>query len=304
MPFIGDSASQLHMMEKSASTLKLKQVLRQSIPRLTWISDFALVLAVLIGLSAIPQGLTLLMVGRLTEPIQLGPISLLPCLVLGLLVLLALLVSEISFQVSKKLVKNGIRLVVLYLIVSLIIIFLVMSLFSLAFMSQASETGKKIDTFIAENANLGFQDYVNNVSSFLNNNVKNAYQKPEAIFKIDILISGTFLDPYIMQIWGVTRSDVIIYQGWGTCEQAALLIEELLRRAGYQTRLARFIGIDHEWAEVKYDGTWLIVDPWYIGNFVEIQNLKYNRTAFQNASGVEVQYPNGTWIDASHEHGY
>lgn len=118
------------------------------------------------------------------------------------------------------------------------------------------------------------------------------------------MISGTFLDPYIMQIWGVTKSDVIVYQGWGTCEQAALLIEELLRRGGYQTRLARFVGIDHEWAEVKHNGTWLIVDPWYIGNFVEAQNLKYSRTAFQSALGVEVQYINGTWIDASHEHGY
>lgn len=296
------------MIEKSASTLKLKQAFTQSIPMLTRISGFALVLTVLVGLylilSAIPWSLTLLMVGRLTGPIQLGPISLLLCLVLGLLVLLSALVSEVSFQVSKKLVKNGIRLVILNLIISLIIIFLVISLFSLAFMSQASETGKKIDTFIAENANLGFQDYVNNVSSFLNNNVKSAYQKPEAIFKIDSLISRTFLDPYIMQICGATRGKVIIYQGWGTCEQAALLIEELLRRAEYQTRLARFIGIDHEWAEVKYNGTWLVVDPWYIGNFAETQNLKYNRTAFQNASGVEVQYPSGTWIDASHEHGY
>lgn len=292
------------MVEKPALTLKLNQALRQSVPRLMWISGFAVALTVLTGLSAIPRGLTLLTVGKLTGPIQLGPISVLLSLVLILFVLLAVLLSEVSFQVSKKLVKNGIRLAVLNLIVSLIVTLLVTSLFLLAFMSQASENGKIIDTFVAENANLGFQEYVNNVSSFLNNNVKSAYQKPEAIFKIDTLISGTFLDPYMMQIWGVTRSDVIAYQGWGTCEQAALLIEELLRRDGYQTRLARFIGIDHEWAEVKYNGTWLIVDPWYIGNFAEAQNLKHNRTAFQIALGVEVQYPNGTWVDASYEHGY
>jgi hypothetical protein len=304
MPFIEDSASQLHMIEKSTSTLKLEQVLMQSAPRLTWIFGFALVLTVLIGLSSTPLGLTLLMVGRMTGPIQLGPISLLLFLVYGLFLLIAALASKVTFRVSKKLVRNGIRLVILNSILSLIVSFLVMSLFSLAFMSQALENGKIIDKFVAENANFGFQDYVNNVSFFLNDHVKNAYQKPEAIFKIDIRVSGTLLDLYMMQIWGVTRSDVIVYQGWGTCEQAALLIEELLRRAEYQTRLARFIGIDHEWAEVKYNGTWLIVDPWYIGNLAEAQNLKFNRTEFLSASGVEVQYPNGTRIDASHEHGY
>jgi len=292
------------MIEKSALTLKLKQVLRQSAPTLMWISGFAVALTVLIGLSATPQGLTLLIVGRLTGPIQLGPVSLLSFLVNTLFVLLAALLSKVVFKVSKKLVKNGVKLAVLSLVLSLIAALLVTSFFLLVFMLQASENGKLIDDFVAENANLGFQEYVNNISPFLNNNVKNAYQKPEAIFKIDILISRTLLDPYIMQIWGVTKSDVIVYQGWGTCEQAALLIEELLRRDGYQTRLARFIDIDHEWAEVEYKGTWLIIDPWYIGNFIEARNLKYSRTAFQSALGVKVQYINGTWIDASYEHGY
>jgi hypothetical protein len=75
-------------------------------------------------------------------------------------------------------------------------------------------------------------------------------------------------------------------------------------RAGYEVRQAFFKNIDHQWAEVKYNGTWLIVDPWYIGNFVEAQSLKNVKPEFQQASGVEVQYSNGTRIDASHEHGY
>jgi len=102
----------------------------------------------------------------------------------------------------------------------------------------------------------------------------------------------------------VTRADLIVYQGWGSCGQAALLIGELLQYAGYETRQAFFKGIDHQWAEVKHNGTWLIIDPWYIGNFVEAQNLRNIKPVFQEASGVEVRYSNGTMVDASREHGY
>jgi hypothetical protein len=82
------------------------------------------------------------------------------------------------------------------------------------------------------------------------------------------------------------------------------LIEELLARAEYETRQASFKNIDHAWAEVKYNGTWLIIDPWYIGILKEAQNLKNLRPDFQNATGVIVQYPDGTTNDASKEHGY
>lgn len=74
--------------------------------------------------------------------------------------------------------------------------------------------------------------------------------------------------------------------------------------AGYQTRDAYFRNIDHQWAEVNHNGKWLVIDPWYIGNLVEIQNLKNLKPEFQQASGVNVQYNNGTILDASHEHGY
>lgn len=171
-------------------------------------------------------------------------------------------------------------------------------------MPIVSQAGKKIDTFVSENADLDLQNYVANVSSFLNSNVGQAYHKPETLFTIDSQITDTFLDPYIMQIWGVTRADVIVYQGWGSCGQAAILIEELLRDSGYETRQAYFKNIDHQWAEVYSNGTWLIVDPWYIGNLVKIQDLRNIKPQFQQASGVEVQYRNGTIIDASVEHGY
>jgi hypothetical protein len=80
----------------------------------------------------------------------------------------------------------------------------------------------------------------------------------------------------------------------GDMRTSSHLIEELLARAGYETRQAWFKNIDHAWAEVKYNGTWLIIDPWYIGTLKEAQNLKNLRPEFQNATGVIAQYPDGT----------
>jgi hypothetical protein len=171
-------------------------------------------------------------------------------------------------------------------------------------MPQVAQASNKINTLIAENRNLSFQDYVANVTAFLNKNIGAAWDRPEVSFAINRLVCYTLLDPNIMKVWGVTAADLIVYQGWGSCGEAAILIEALLHGAGYETRLAHFKGIDHEWAEVKHNGTWMIVDPWYIGNFVEMQNLKNAKLEFQKASGVEVQYDNGTMVDASHDHGY
>lgn len=242
--------------------------------------------------SAIPWKFTCLEIGRLIGPS--------PFLDFSVLIPITA-ISVVSFLTRMKLKKN--RTLVVF-ILSLAISFVVVFSFSLVFMPRMSQVGRKIDAFVAENAKMGLQDYVTNVSSFLDDNVRNAYNKPEAYFKIDIQISRSILDPYIMKIWGVTRADLIAYQGWGSCEQAAILIEELLCDAGYETRQAHFKNIDHQWAEVKNNGKWLIVDPWYIGNLVEIENLKNIKPEFQQAVGVEVQYRNGTINDASHEHGY
>lgn len=261
-----------------------------------WVSGYGVAAIILTVFSAIPWTFAYLEVGRFIGPI--------PVLEYFILALFAAAVSLVSFLASMKLKKKWAVWVSANLVISLVILSVVIFSFSLVFMPQVSQAGKKIDTFITENANSSFQDYVTNLSSFLDNNVGKAYGRPEASFRIDDLISGTLLDPYIMQIWSVTRADLIIYQGWGSCGQAALLIGELLQRAGYEVRQAFFKNIDHQWAEVKYNGTWLIVDPWYIGNFVEAQNLKNVKPEFQQASGVEVQYSNGTRIDASHEHGY
>lgn len=209
--------------------------------------------------------------------------------------------SIISYNVLSRLKKATTRCIILTNFITTLLISL---LLSLIFIQRVSEADQKIAAFVAQNKSLNFPEYVASISSFLNVNIKNAYRKPEDLFKIDNHIYSTPLGAYLTQKFGITRASIIVYQGWGTCGQAAILIEELLARAGYETRQAHFKNIDHAWAEVKYNETWLIIDPWYIGNLIEIQNLKTLRPQFQNATGVIVQYRNGTTTDASQEHGY
>ncbi|MCD6240296.1 transglutaminase domain-containing protein [Candidatus Bathyarchaeota archaeon] len=265
-------------------------------PILVWMLGYITVAIIFTLFSAMPWMFVYLEIGKLVGPI-VG-------LQYFILILFAVGISLISFKVSMKLKRKWVIQASANLMISLAISFLTIFSFSAIYMPQVAQAGGKIDAFITENIGLSFQDYVNAVSRFLDENVGVAYGKPEASFKIDVFLSNTLLDPYIMQVYGVTRVDLIVYQRWGTCEQAAILIAKLLQRAGYETRQAFFKNIDHQWAEVKYNGTWLIVDPWYIGTLIEAQNLKNLKPQFQLASGVEVQYPNGTMVDASREHGY
>ncbi|GEM_PF-5014094 len=148
--------------------------------------------------------------------------------------LMSICTTIFSFKSIRKIKKNTMKWTIFTnLIITLIIIFLLFLLFT----QQALETHQKIDTFITQHQNMEFHQYVSEVCSFLNNNVKNAYKKPEACFKIyESIYSPISLGKYVTQQLGFTRADIIVYQGWGTCGQAAILIEELLAKAGYETR--------------------------------------------------------------------
>ncbi|MEM3641125.1 MAG: hypothetical protein QXH37_04315 [Candidatus Bathyarchaeia archaeon] len=222
--------------------------------------------------------------------------------VIFVLILIGMLIGIplFSYKILTKLKKNTRGHAV---ISNASITFLIMLLLSLMFIQQVSVASRKIDIFVAENKDLNFTGYVNKVVSFLNNNIKKSYNTPEACFEIDDYFYGVG-GHYVMDAWGLNRAAIIVYQGWGACGQTAILIEELLKNAGYETRQARFKNIDHQWAEVKYNNTWLIVDPWYIGNLIEVKDLKNAKPEFQNATGVIVQYSNGTTADANQEHGY
>jgi hypothetical protein len=137
---------------------------------------------------------------------------------------------------------------------------------------------------------------------FLNQNIKGSLNRTE-YFEIDQEIFNNPLDCQILNWMGITRADIIIYQGWGSCGQTAIVIEQILYDLGYTSWRAKFIERDHAWAEVENDdGKWQIVDP-FIGFFVNVEDLGSD-SRFQDASGVIVEFRNGTIVDMSEEHGY
>lgn len=202
---------------------------------------------------------------------------------------------------TKRHTKRVIGIIVAGLVFSLAITLLL----SIPLMWQISKSSPIIDEFITENSALPLPEYVQNLTVFLNNNLNSSYNRLEALFEIDTQLSHTLLDPAIMDAWNVSRADVILFQGWGSCGQAAILLSQVMHESGYESRVARFKGIDHQWAEVRNETNWLIVDPWYIGNLIDMQFLRDTKPAFQQASGVEVNYfDSAGWVDASKDHGY
>ncbi|MEM3766497.1 MAG: transglutaminase domain-containing protein [Candidatus Bathyarchaeia archaeon] len=273
----------------------MKKIIRLLNEAVYGILVFTLVISTFTFITAIPWAFIHIEIGRFTEPHLSLIFSIL--ILASIIICIPIIIQTILTKHKKNTAKSKI-------LTNFIFAFLIILLLSSLFALRVSDASQKIEAFITQNKNLDFYEYVEAVSSFLNRNVKNAYRKPEAIFRIDNDIYSSLLGAYLTQQLGLTRASIIVYQGWGTCGQAAILIEELLARAGYETRQAHFKNIDHAWAEAKYNGTWLIIDPWYIGNLIEIQNLKTLRQEFQNATGVIVQYRNGTTTDASQEHGY
>jgi len=140
--------------------------------------------------------------------------------------------------------------------------------------------------------------------SFVDSSLNSSYRKPESILELDQRVGC--LDIVMAHLLGLDKAHVILYQGWGSCGQYAVLTSYILGEAGYTVRKARFKDMDHMWAEVLVNKTWYIVDPWYIGKYYDDSMLvPASRLAERfYSSGVIVEYPNGTQVDASVEHGY
>jgi len=260
-------------------------------------------LFILTRISSIPVQFVFLEIGKITGPI--------PGLIILLLIPAIFLFFSIRYLDKKqKLNRNIFSLVTskkgLKLISICIFMYLALTLlFSIICLPLVIQKREKIvDPFIQQNNEQNLTENVANIKVFLNHNLKSSYKVDQSLLEIDMQLFITILDPQLLNLWNISRADIIVYQGWGSCGQAAILLEELLQKLGYETRQAKFIGIDHGWAEVKNGSQWLIVDPWYIGNLVPIQQLKTFNTDFEKASGVKVLYRNGTILDVSTDHGY
>jgi len=172
----------------------------------------------------------------------------------------------------------------------------------------------KIDTAIIDarsllkSHNASIECAVQRVTNFVDREVKNSYGHPfESMFEIDNWLRP--LNYYILSLFGFERAHVVVFQGWGSCGQYAIVTEYMLRNLGFDTRRARFIDRDHEWAEIRINGTWFIVDPWFIAHsfnnsILVPARLLATAEKFKANKGVLVTYPNGTITDASPEHGY
>ena len=260
-------------------------------------------LLLLFRITSISFKFSFLEIGKITGPIpSLIILPLIPAVILYLS--LRKLNLNMNFNknlLSKIKTKKGIKLIATSLLLSL----LITMLFSVIYFPLVIQTREKlVNPFIQQTNEQNLTDVATQISSFLGTNLKSSYKVDEALFEIDETLFNTLLDPQLLQFWGISRADIILYQGWGSCGQAAILIEELLQKLGYESRRATFIGIDHAWAEVKNGSQWLIVDPWYIGNLVQIQDLKTFKPEFEKASGVKVLHKNGTILDLSKEYGY
>lgn len=95
----------------------------------------------------------------------------------------------------------------------------------------------------------------------------------------------------------------------GACEEHSVLFQEMANQAGLPVRLVLGRGIDHIWAEVKINGTWIIVDP---ANVIHRRNVTgYNLSAesyerhaklTQNISYVFAEYIDGTREDITYRY--
>lgn len=249
-------------------------------------------------ISSSPFWFTYLEIGKLVGPV-FGLILLRVLLVVTPFGLFAIFYPHISRSMilSKLKTRRIQKLIILSSIISLILVVLL----QFGFLLRVSQ--EEIDNFVNQNAGVDLESFVNNIPDFLEENIRSAYKRPEALFRIDLEVFNSIIDYQMMKCMGITRADLIIYQGWGTCGQTAVVIEQLLHEFGYDSRRAWFIGRDHEWAEVKNDtGKWQIIDP-YIGYLIDIEDLGSDQR-FSDASGAIVRFRNGTIVDMSEEHGY
>ncbi|QOR94535.1 transglutaminase domain-containing protein [Thermosphaera chiliense] len=157
-----------------------------------------------------------------------------------------------------------------------------------------------------------FECLVRKVVDYVDARLNSSWNNPMAVLEIDNTLSS--FDYSFLSVLGFTRAHVILWQGWGSCGQYAITVAYLMNRLGYTARISRFLDIDHMWAEVFANGTWYIVDPWYIGIVYENQhhgnrhlvpaNILASLENFTGYHQVSCEYFNETITNCTSEHGY
>jgi len=150
------------------------------------------------------------------------------------------------------------------------------------------------------------------ITHYIDSRLGWSWNNPMSALEIDNMLFP--IDYWLLGRLGFTQAHVILWQGWGSCGEHAIVTAYLLHRLGYTVRVARFNNIDHTWAEVYVNGSWYIVDPWYIGIVYEEQyqgnkylvpiNVLASLKDFSGNHRVLCGYLDGGEMDCTSEHGY
>jgi len=117
-------------------------------------------------------------------------------------------------------------------------------------------------------------------------------------------------EPYIgIRVFNDRDSLWILTSRYGHCGEYALLFRDMANAAGIEVRRIRCLGENHEWNEVKLNGSWVPVDATAVNlplrdgfvtfDFMERKVAGDMRTRQGNVSYVYAEYLNGTIVDVT-----
>ena len=202
-----------------------------------------------------------------------------------------------------------------YLVYSLTIFLIVLSLEASLVLALLSSVERNMGVFTISTqsaCNSNITCTIERIIQYIDSRLGWSWSNPMSALEIDNMLSP--IDYWFLGMLGFTQAHVILWQGWGSCGEHAVVTAYLLHRLGYTVRVAHFNDIDHTWAEVYVNGSWYIVDPWYIGGVYEkqYQGNKYlvpievlaSLKDFSGDHKVLCGYLNGTEVDCTSEYGY
>ncbi len=132
----------------------------------------------------------------------------------------------------------------------------------------------------------------------------------------DELLSKKDPDFYelFMKPLGIDRADIILWQRAGSSFQYAYIAKYFAEKLGMETRLAKLLGPNHYFVEVKYYGNWYVFD--YVlsnnvnGNIIPIKAENYyvflktkKPELLEEIKGIQI-FDGKQWVDATELHGF
>lgn len=208
-------------------------------------------------------------------------------------------------SVDMTLILRRIKFQVIFIAVFIVLIIIAELMLPIYLLSPVRSKESYFIETVKNDPNMDAVKVIQEVVGYVNENLNSSWNRPESALELDNILSET--DYFILRLLGFDATHIILFQKWGSCGQYAITTSYLLNKLGFEARIAKFKDVDHTWTEVRINGTWYIVDPWYIGLFYrdhllvpasELANL------FKGEHEVVALYFNGTKVNTSAEHGY